>query len=133
MVKKIDHIGIAVKNIDEQIVYYRDVLGLEYLGKEIVVDQKVQVAMFSIGEVRIELLEATDETSPIAKFIDKKGEGMHHIAYHSNDIKQDLKKAKENSIRLINEEPKTGADNKQIAFMHPKSTFGVLTEFCSDS
>lgn len=132
MIKKVDHIGIAVKNIEEQVSYYRDVLGLPFLGEEEVENQQVKVAMFQAGEIRIELLEATSEESPIAKFIAKKGQGIHHIAYHSDNIKEDLSNAKNLEIKLINETPQTGADNKQIAFMHPKSTFGVLTELCSE-
>ncbi|WP_372369552.1 methylmalonyl-CoA epimerase [Candidatus Uabimicrobium sp. HlEnr_7] len=132
MIKKIDHIGIAVNNISEQLVYYRDILGLPFVGEEEVQNQQVKVAMFQAGEIRIELLEATSETSPIAKFIAKKGEGIHHIAYHSDNIQNDLDNAKEQRIRLINETPQQGADNKKIAFMHPKSTFGVLTELCSE-
>ena len=132
MIKKVDHIGIAVKNIAEQVAYYRDVLGLPFLGEEVVENQKVKVAMFQAGEIRIELLEATSDESPIAKFIAKKGQGIHHIAYHSDNIQQDLDNAKKQEVKLINETPQMGADNKQIAFMHPKSTFGVLTELCSE-
>ncbi|BBM82518.1 methylmalonyl-CoA epimerase [Candidatus Uabimicrobium amorphum] len=132
MIKKVDHIGIAVKSIAEQVAYYRDVLGLPFLGEEEVENQQVKVAMFQAGEIRIELLEATSDESPIAKFIAKKGQGIHHVAYHSDNIKEDLDNAKKQDIRLINETPQMGADNKQIAFMHPKSTFGVLTELCSE-
>lgn len=132
MIKKVDHIGIAVKNIAEQVSYYRDVLGLPFVGEEEVESQQVKVAMFQAGEIRIELLEATSEESPIAKFIAKKGQGIHHIAYHSDNIEEDLSNAKNLEIKLINETPQAGADNKQIAFMHPKSTFGVLTELCSE-
>lgn len=132
MIKKVDHIGIAVKNIAEQVSYYRDVLGLPFVGEEEVESQQVKVAMFQAGEIRIELLEATSEESPIAKFIAKKGQGIHHIAYHSDNIEEDLSNAKNLEIKLINETPQAGADNKQIAFLHPKSTFGVLTELCSE-
>ena len=130
MISKINHIGIAVKSLAEQIPFYRDVLQLELEDTEEVPDQKVKVAMFKVGEVRIELLEPTGESSPIAQFIAKRGEGMHHIAYHTNDIEQEIKSAREKGIQMIDKEPRTGAHDTKIAFMHPRSTGKVLTEIC---
>jgi len=130
MIKQINHIGIAVKSLDEHIPFYRDVLGLSLNGIEEVPDQKVKVAMFKVGEVHIELLEPISEESPIAKFIQKKGEGMHHIAYQSDDIEQELEGLKEKQIRLIDEQPRPGAHGTKIAFIHPGSSGRVLTEIC---
>ncbi|MGY5853234.1 MAG: methylmalonyl-CoA epimerase [Candidatus Thorarchaeota archaeon] len=130
--KKIAHIGIAVKSLDEWIPYYRDVLGLEYKGSEEVEEQKVQVAFFKIGESMIELLEPTSEDSPISKFIEKRGGGIHHLAVQVEDIEADLAKHKESEIRLIDEEPRIGAHEMKIAFVHPKSTGGVLLELCQE-
>jgi len=130
MISKINHIGIAVKSLEEQIPFYRDILQLEFEGTEEVPDQKVKVAMFRIGEIRMELLEPTDANSPIAKFIDRKGQGLHHIAYDTNNIKEEITKAQEKGIRMIDKTPRDGAHNTRIAFMHPKSTGKVLTEIC---
>ncbi len=130
MIKQIDHIGIAVKNLDEQVKFYADVLGLKCAGIEEVSDQKVKVAMFPVGEVRIELLEPTAENSPIAKFLQKKGEGIHHIAYLVNDLEGNLKRVQERQVQLIDSKPGVGVGGHKIAFLHPKSTFGVLTELC---
>ena len=130
MVKKVDHIGIAVKNLDEQIKYYTEVLGIECAGIEEIAEQKVRVAMFPLEEVRIELLEPMSDDSPIARFIEKKGPGIHHIAYEVNDLGDILKRLQERNIRLINQEPVVGAGGHKIAFLHPKSTFSVLTELC---
>ncbi|MDD5581669.1 MAG: methylmalonyl-CoA epimerase [Candidatus Marinimicrobia bacterium] len=132
MVKGISHIGIAVCSLDEQIPYYRDVLGLSFLGKETVEDQGVHVAMFKVGDTRIELLEPISPESPVAKFIEKRGEGFHHIAYSVDDCKISLKKAEGMGIRLIDNEPRFGADGHLIGFLHPKSTFGVLTELTQE-
>jgi len=131
MIKKIDHLGIAVKSLDESIKFYQDVYGLQLHGIEEVPSQKVRTAFFEIGEVHIELLEPMSEDSPIAKFLEKNGEGIHHIAYYTDEIQNDLNKAKESGVRLINEEPVEGAGGKLVAFLHPKATHGVLTEFCS--
>ena len=128
MIEKIDHLGIAVKSLDEWIPYYRDVLGLEFGGIEEVAEQKVRVAFFKIGESKIELLEATSEDSPIAKFIEKRGGGIHHVSVKTDDIKETLSRHKEKGYHLIDDEPRTGAHNMQIAFIHPKSTGGVLVE-----
>lgn len=130
MIKKIDHIGIAVKNLEQQKTFYIEILGLTCSGVDVVEEQKVRVAMFSVGEVRIELLEPTSEDSPIAKFLEKKGEGIHHVAYLVSDLVGRLKVMEEQHVQLINREPKIGAGGHKIAFLHPKSTFGVLTELC---
>ena len=130
MLNKIDHIGIAVNDLDSQIKFYRDILGLNCTEIEEVPDQKVKVAMFPLGEVRIELLEPTDESSPIAKFIAKKGEGIHHIAYNVTDLNGKLKILEKQEVKLIDSQPRKGAGGHNIAFIHPKSTFGVLTELC---
>lgn len=130
MIKKIDHLGIAVKNLDESIKYYEEVLGLKCVKTETVEEQKVKTAFIPCGEVLIELLEATSEDSPVAKFIEKKGEGIHHIAYLSDDLKAEIASFEEKEIRMIDKTPRDGAGNMEIAFVHPKSTAGVLTELC---
>ncbi len=130
MIQQIDHIGIAVKSLDATVPYYRDALGLGEPHIEEVASQKVRVAMFDVAGVHIELLEPTSPDSAIAKAIEKKGEGLHHIAFKSNDIAGELKNAADHGIRLINETPVPGAHNTQVAFLHPKSTFSVLTELC---
>lgn len=130
MVNKIDHIGIAVKNLDETLKFYENVLGIKCTGTEVVEDQKVKTAFLPIGDTEIELLEATDENSAIAKFIEKRGEGIQHIAYRVEDIEKALEEVKEKGIRLIDEKPRKGAGGAMIAFLHPKSTYGVLIELC---
>jgi methylmalonyl-CoA/ethylmalonyl-CoA epimerase len=130
MLKKIDHLGIAVKSLDEAIPFYEKVFGLECEGREEVPSQKVRTAFFAVGEVHIELLEPMSDDSPIAKFLEKKGEGIHHVAYATDDLEAQLEKAVEEGCRLIDKEPRPGAGGKNIAFLHPKSTGGVLTEFC---
>ena len=132
MIKNISHIGIAVKNIDEQMAWYKDVLGLKDGGRDIVEDQGVKVQMFELGDTRIELLEPLNENSPIAKFIENKGQGIHHIAYGTDSCSEALEKAIKSGCRSIDTEPRPGAHGAQIAFLHPKSTYGVLTEFCED-
>lgn len=129
MLKKIDHIGIAVKNIDEALSIYK-ALGITPYHFEEVESQKVKTAFIKVGESNIELLEPTSPDSPIAKFIEKKGEGIHHIAYLVDDVKSCLENLKEKGFKLIDEEPKAGAHGKLIAFVHPKSTNGVLMEVC---
>ena len=131
MLKKIDHLGIAVKSIDACLPYYKDTLGLTLEKVETVESQKVKTAFLVCGETHIELLEPTSPESPIAKLLETRGEGIHHIAFYSDDIAGQLATAKNNGVRLINEVPFDGAANKLVAFLHPKSTFGVLTEFCS--
>ena len=130
MITKIDHLGIAVTSIDEALPYYENVLGLVCEGREEVESQKVRTAFFAAGEVHIELLEPTSPDSPIAKFLEKNGPGIHHIAFATDDITGQLARAKDGGTRLIHEVPFAGAADKLVAFLHPKSTFGVLTEFC---
>jgi len=133
MPKKISHIGMAVKSLDASIPFYRDVLGMEFEGTEVVVEQKVKVAFLAIGESRIELLEATSPDSPVAKFLEKNGEGIHHIAYEVDDLDAALVQLKEEGVRLIDETPRRGAHRTRIAFLHPKASGGVLTELCEPS
>ncbi len=128
---KIEHIGIAVKSIEEALKYYENILGLKCYAIEEVQDQKVKTAFLKIGETKLELLEATSSESPIAKFIEKRGEGIHHIAFETDKIEEALNEIKNEGIRLIDETPRKGAEGLQIAFLHPKSTNGVLTEICS--
>ncbi len=129
--KKIEHIGIAVNSIEEAKNFYEGVLGLECYAIEEVKDQKVKTAFFKIGEVKIELLEPTSEDSPVAKFIAKRGQGMHHIAFAADDTNAALNEAKEKGIRLIDEKARKGAEGLNIGFLHPKSTMGILAEICS--
>lgn len=126
----IEHIGIAVKNLDEAIKYYQDVLGLECYNIEEVADQKVKTAFFQVGQTKIELLESTDPEGTIAKFIEKRGEGVHHMAFAMEDVATALNEAAEKGVQLIDKAPRKGAENLMIGFLHPKSTRGVLTEFC---
>ncbi|MCD4792653.1 MAG: methylmalonyl-CoA epimerase [Bacteroidales bacterium] len=126
----IEHIGIAVKSIDEAKSYYEDVLGLECYAIEEVEDQKVKTAFFKIGQTKIELLEATSDESPVAKFIEKKGQGIHHIAFAVDDVNKSLKEAETKGVKLIDKEKRKGAEGLNIGFLHPKFTLGVLTEFC---
>ena len=130
MITKIDHLGIAVKSLDTAIPYYEKVLGLKCEGREEVESQNVKTAFFAVGEVHVELLEPTSEDSPIAKFIAKNGEGIHHVAFGTDNVLAQLAQAKENDVKVLHEEPIDGAGNKLIAFLHPKFTGGVLTEFC---
>jgi len=126
----IEHIGIAVKNIDESIKYYENILGLKCYQVEEVRSQKTKTAFFMVGQTKIELLESLEPLSPIARFIENKGEGVHHIAFGVKDLKGALKEAESKGIQLIDNEPKNGAEGLKIAFLHPKSTRGVLTELC---
>jgi len=132
MLEKIDHIGIAVSRLEDHLALYRDVLMLEFLGIEEVAEQKVRTAIFRIGEVKIELLEATQPDSPIARFIEKRGEGLHHIAYRTNHIGQEIKNFKEKGLAMLDELPRIGAHQMQIAFIHPQSSGKVLTEICQN-
>lgn len=127
----IEHIGIAVKSLAESIPYYEKLLGTLCYSIEDVIDQKVRTAFFLIGETKIELLESTDSDGPIGKFIEKRGEGIHHIAFAVSDATQALTQAEECGISLIDRVSRKGAENMNIGFLHPKSTHGVLTEFCS--
>lgn len=126
----IEHLGIAVKNLEESIRYYEDVLGLECYNIEEVKDQKVRTAFFKLGDTKIELLESTDPEGPIGKFVEKKGEGIHHIAFAMEDTQTALNDAEQKGIQLIDKAPRKGAEGLNIGFLHPKSTHGVLTEFC---
>ena len=128
--KHIEHIGIAVSSLEEAIPYYEKVLGLECYAIEEVADQKVRTAFFQVGDTKIELLESTDPEGPIGKFIEKKGPGVHHLAFAMDNVGEALQQARDHGIRLIDEQPRKGAEGLQIGFLHPKSTQGVLTEFC---
>ncbi|MCK5673607.1 MAG: methylmalonyl-CoA epimerase [Spirochaetales bacterium] len=130
MIKKINHIGIAVTSLEAQIPFYRDVLGFKNLGMEEVPDQKVKVAMFEVGEVKIELLEPTAPDSPIAKFLEKKGDGIHHIAYETDGIVNEIKHMEDSEIQMLDKIARDGAHGTKIAFLHPKSSGRVLTEIC---
>lgn len=129
----IEHIGIAVKSLDEAIPFYEDVLGLKCYNIEEVTDQKVKTAFFRLGETKIELLESTDPEGPVGKFIEKRGEGIHHIAFAVKDLNSKLAEAETKGVRLIDTKPRKGAEGLDIAFLHPRSTFGVLTELCEDN
>jgi methylmalonyl-CoA/ethylmalonyl-CoA epimerase len=126
----IEHLGIAVKSLEEAIPYYENVLGLKCYAIEEVADQKVKTAFFKIGQTKLELLEPTSPESTIAAFIEKRGEGIHHLAFATDDVAACLAEAEEKGVRLIDKAPRAGAEQMMIAFVHPKSTKGVLTEFC---
>ena len=130
-ISHIEHIGIAVNNLEESIKYYEEVLGLKCYAVEEVVDQKVKTAFFLVGDTKIELLESTSPDGPIGKFIEKKGQGIHHIAFAVTDIYSEITRLKSEGFIVLNDTPKKGADNKLVVFLHPKSTHGVLTELCS--
>jgi len=130
MLTKINHIGIAVSSLESALPFYRDQLSLPFAGMEEVVEQKVRVAMLQVGESKIELLEPTSPESPIAKFIEKNGSGIHHIAYEVEDIESAIAKLKGEGARMVDEIPRNGAHGTRIAFVHPKSSGGVLTELC---
>jgi methylmalonyl-CoA/ethylmalonyl-CoA epimerase len=129
---KIEHIGIAVKDLEAANEIYEQLLGVKHYKTEVVESEGVSTSFFKCGESKIELLQATNEDSPIAKFIAKKGEGMHHIAFAVDDIRSELQRLKGEGFVLLNEEPKRGADNKWVAFLHPKSAHGVLIELCQE-
>ena len=131
MIQSIDHLGIAVRSIDEAVPLYENALGLRCLGREEVASQHVKTAFFDVGGVHLELLETTSPDSPKAKFIAEKGEGIHHIAFRTDNIEGQLDQASKAGVRLINPKPFDGAAGKLVAFLHPKSTRGVLTEFCA--
>ena len=132
MIKKIEHIGIAVKDISLSNELFKKLFGQEHYKMEAVESEGVSTSFFMLGETKIELLEAKTETSVIAKFIEKKGEGIHHIAYEVDDIYQEMERLKQEGFEVLNQEPKKGADNKLIFFLHPKSTNGVLVELCQE-
>ena len=130
-ISHIEHLGIAVKSLDEAIPYYENILGMKCYSIEEVADQKVKTAFFKVGQTKLELLEPTSEESPIAKFIEKRGEGIHHLAFAVEDgVANALAEMEGRGVRLIDKAPRKGAEGLNIAFIHPKSTHGVLTEFC---
>ncbi|MDV6030598.1 MAG: methylmalonyl-CoA epimerase [Phycisphaera sp. RhM] len=129
-VKSLNHIGIAVQSIDAHQAFYEGALGLEFEGLEDVPSQKVRVAFFRAGDVRLELLEPTSDDSTVAKFIEKRGEGLHHLAYTVEDIQARIAELQDSGLRMIDEKPRGGSHHMQIAFLHPQSSGGVLTELC---
>jgi len=131
-ISHIEHIGIAVKNLQESIKYYENVLGFKCYSIEEVPEQKVKTAFFMVGQTKIELLESTDPEGPIGKFIEKKGEGIHHLAFATKDLEGALQEVETKGVQLIDKTPRKGAEGLSIAFLHPKSTSGVLTELCED-
>ena len=132
MIKKIEHLGIAVKNLDESNKLFAKLLGTKHYKVEEVVSEGVRTSFFIVGDTKIELLEATKPESPIAKFIEKKGEGIHHMAYDVEDIETEIERLKDEGFQIINPKPEDGADNKRIVFLHPKTTNGVLVELCEE-
>lgn len=130
MLKKVDHLGIAVRNLDAALSFYRDAAGLAVAHVEVVPDQRVRVAMIPVGDTRIELLEPTDLESPVARFIESRGEGLHHVAFLVDDIDATLAQLAAAGVRLVDAKPRQGAGGAKIAFVHPKSGFGVLYELC---
>jgi methylmalonyl-CoA/ethylmalonyl-CoA epimerase len=133
MTEKIDHIGIAVKNLENSIPFYRDQLGMVFEGTEEIAEQRVRVAFLKVGESRIELLEPTTPDSPVAKFLEKHGEGIHHLAYEVEDIEQALRDLAAQGVQLVDKLPRQGAHGSRIAFLHPRASGGVLTEICQGS
>jgi methylmalonyl-CoA/ethylmalonyl-CoA epimerase len=129
-VLKMDHLGIAVNSIDETKRFWADVLGLKFEGSEIVEEQKVTTAFFPVGDIEVELLESTAPDGPIARYLEKKGEGIQHIAFRVENVTKALEELKEKGIKLIDEKPRKGAGGAKIAFLHPRSTHGVLVELC---
>ncbi|MDL2241869.1 methylmalonyl-CoA epimerase [Bacteroidales bacterium OttesenSCG-928-L03] len=131
-ISHIEHIGIAVKSIEESLPYYENILGLKCYNIEVVEDQKVKTAFFKVGQTKIELLEPTSEESTIAKYIEKRGEGIHHIAYSVDNVGEALKEVEAKGVKLIDQAPRKGAEGLNIGFLHPKSTGSVLTELCNE-
>ncbi len=129
---KLEHIGIAVKSLENSKQIFQDILGEEAYKMEPVISENVNTLFYQVGDTKIELLEATSEDSPIAKFINKRGEGIHHLAFDVDDVQSKIDELKSKGYRMIHDHPKSGADNKIIAFMHPKSSNGVLVELCQD-
>ena len=130
--RKIEHIGIAVKDLNDSNKVFEKLFGEPHYKIEEVASEGVKTSFFKVGENKIELLEATNDDSPIAKFIDKKGEGIHHIAFDVEDIVAEAKRLEGEGFKILNEKPKKGADNKWVVFLHPKSTNGVLVELCQE-
>jgi methylmalonyl-CoA/ethylmalonyl-CoA epimerase len=133
MINKVEHIGIAVKNIDSSNKLFAKLLGKPHYKIESIESESVITSFFKIGEQKIELLQSTDEKGPIAKFIEKRNEGVHHLAFHVDSIVEEVKRLKKEGFEFISETPKKGADNKIIVFLHPKTTNGVLIELCQNS
>ena len=133
MLTKINHIGIAVNSLDDALLFYRDNLGMTFKGIEEVAEQNVKVAMLQIGEAKIELLEPTSPDSPVARFLEKNGPGIHHLAYEVENIAQAIARLEQDGARMIDRTPRNGAHGTRIAFVHPKSSGGVLTELCQSS
>ncbi len=131
-ISHIEHIGIAVANLDEAIPFYEETLGLKCYAVEEVKDQKVKTAFFKVGQTKIELLQSTDPEGPVGKFVEKKGQGVHHIAFAVDGLAESLPELEEKGVRLIDKTPRKGAEGLNIGFLHPKSTFGVLTELCEE-
>jgi methylmalonyl-CoA/ethylmalonyl-CoA epimerase len=131
-ISHIEHIGIAVGNLQEAIDFYEKTFGLKCYAIEVVAEQKVKTAFFKVGQTKIELLESTDPEGPIGKFIAAKGQGIHHLAFCVDNAAEALVQAEEAGVRLVDKTPRNGAEGLQIGFLHPKSTFGVLTELCSE-
>lgn len=131
-ISHIEHIGIAVESLEQAIPFYENVFGLKCYAIEEVADQKVKTAFFQVGQTKIELLESTDPEGPIGKFIAKKGQGIHHLAFAVDEVATALQEAEEKGVTLIDKGPRNGAEGLKIGFLHPKSTFGVLTEFCAE-
>ncbi|MFA5443825.1 MAG: methylmalonyl-CoA epimerase [Bacteroidales bacterium] len=131
-IKHIEHIGIAVKSLESAIDFYESKLGLKCYAIEEVQDQKVRTAFFKVGQTKVELLESTDPEGPIGKFLEKKGEGVHHIAFATEGLQENLDELSQNGIRLIDKNPRKGAEGLHVAFLHPKDTVGVLTELCEN-
>jgi methylmalonyl-CoA/ethylmalonyl-CoA epimerase len=132
MIRQIQHIGIAVRSLQDAIPFYRDVLGLPFLGTEEVAEQKIRAAIFRVGESTIEVIESTAPDGPVGKFLEKNGEGIHHLCFQVEDAAAALAHAKGKGARLIDETPRVGVHGMRIGFLHPKSTFGVLTEFAQE-
>jgi len=132
VIRKIQHIGIAVNNLRDAVPFFRDVLGLELVSTEEVEEQKIRAAVFRVGESRIEVIESTAPDGPVGKFLQRNGEGIHHICFQVDDAAEALSRAREKGVRLIDETPRTGIHGMRIGFLHPKSTFGVLTEFAQE-
>ena len=131
-VSRIEHIGIAVESLEKSIPYYETLLGIKCYAIEEVVDQKVKTAFFKVGDTKIELLESTNPEGPIGKFIEKKGQGIHHSAFAVDNVNEALTEVEANGIQLVDKQGRKGAEGLNIGFLHPKSTFGVLTELCSE-
>ena len=132
MIRKIEHLGVAVSNLDDANSLFARLLGAEHYKVERVESEGVSTSFFQVGETKVELLEATRADSPIAKFVAKRGEGIHHIAFDVDDIRAEIARLKAEGFEVLNEEPKAGADNKLVAFLHPRSTNGVLVELCQE-